>query len=660
MASSEGSSAVTASPEKSTAASGRSGGAATADSYIGSLISLTSKSEIRYEGVLYTINTEESSIGLRNVRSFGTEGRKKDGQQIPASDKIYEFILFRGSDIKDLQVKSSVPAQPAQPAAIHNDPAIIQSHYTRPPPPTTASMPSFASGPATSPLTADLPPAHATQFGSGLQQRAPFQSNLPLYQPGSALPSWGPQTAQPPAANGSGLTLPPVYWQGYYPTTGFPHMQPAQLQQPQLQQHQIPQPQLQQPSLIRAPPGVSIPSTLQYPGLNTGSQGLPQNLPELPPFVQLGSTSALNLSSVSLPTNVAPTPAGVSTGTDTNPINLAPNKPPATSISGFSPNLGAGISMSMPLEPSAPSLSTNKPASLLSQNVPQALPTVEPSVPLVTPGQLLQAIHATTSTVPSSSSVPVQTSSREVDIKAVEISEKAEPKSFEMNRSGHILSEPVESKKDEPLLPEPPVQVPAETKEPLLPSPMTAPYKTGGGASSYVHHHNYNNYRGRGRGRGPSAFSRQVTKFTEDFDFTAMNEKFNKDEVWGHLGKSKAHGESDDFEGDEVLDDEESETDKPVYVKDDFFDSLSCTSLDQNSRNGRPKFSEQLKIDTETFGNFPRHHRSMHMRGGGRGPRGGYRGGGSGRGGSYYNNRGYGAYNPGRGSRGTNYNNHTS
>lgn len=354
---------------------------------------------------------------------------------------------------------------------------ISQSHYTRPTPPTTASMPSFASGPATSPLTADLPPAHATQFGSGLQQRAPFQSNLPLYQPGSALPTWGPQTAQPPAANGSGLTLPPVYWQGYYPTTGFPHMQPAQLQQPQLQQHQIPQPQLQQPSLIRAPPGVSIPSTLQYPGLNTGSQGLPQNFPELPPFVQLGSTSALNLSSVSLPTNVAPTPAGVSTGTDTNPINLAPNKPPATSISGFSPNLGAGLSMSMPLEPSAPSLSTNKPASLLSQNVPQALPTVEPSVPLVTPGQLLQAIHATASTVPPSSSVPVQTSSREVDIKAVEISEKAEPKSFEMNRSGPILSEPVESKKDEPLLPEPPVQAPAETKEPLLPSPMTAPYK---------------------------------------------------------------------------------------------------------------------------------------------------------------------------------------
>ena len=90
--------------------------------YIGSRISLISKSEIRYEGILYVINTEESTIALQNVRSFGTEGRTKP--DVPSSDEVYDFIIFRGEDIKDLTVLEGSTTKPSQ-RAVLEDPAVV-------------------------------------------------------------------------------------------------------------------------------------------------------------------------------------------------------------------------------------------------------------------------------------------------------------------------------------------------------------------------------------------------------------------------------------------------------------------------------------------------------------------------------------------------------
>eukprot|EP00798_Chlamydomonas_sp_ICE-L_P003356 gene3356-13386_t len=100
--------------------------------YIGSPISLISKADIRYEGILYHISMEEGSITLHNVRIFGTEGRK-DGPQVPASVEVYEFIVFKGDDIKDLtriQANLRIAAgEPGQP--LH---ALSQVHLQQQPP----------------------------------------------------------------------------------------------------------------------------------------------------------------------------------------------------------------------------------------------------------------------------------------------------------------------------------------------------------------------------------------------------------------------------------------------------------------------------------------------------------------------------------------------
>ncbi|CDH59253.1 predicted protein [Lichtheimia corymbifera JMRC:FSU:9682] len=88
--------------------------------YIGSKISLVSKSDIRYVGILHSIDPTNATLSLEQVVSYGTEGRRGD-MSLPPSDTVFSLIVFRGSDIKDLQVFEA--------------PTHTKNSYHHPPPP---------------------------------------------------------------------------------------------------------------------------------------------------------------------------------------------------------------------------------------------------------------------------------------------------------------------------------------------------------------------------------------------------------------------------------------------------------------------------------------------------------------------------------------------
>ncbi|KAI9323820.1 Lsm14 N-terminal [Dichotomocladium elegans] len=81
--------------------------------YVGSRISLVSKSGIRYIGILNALDPQNATLSLKEVVSQGTEGRRggNPADEIPPSDTVFKYIVFRGSDIKDLSVFDLPPQQ---------------------------------------------------------------------------------------------------------------------------------------------------------------------------------------------------------------------------------------------------------------------------------------------------------------------------------------------------------------------------------------------------------------------------------------------------------------------------------------------------------------------------------------------------------------------
>ncbi|KAJ9653306.1 hypothetical protein H2198_007495 [Neophaeococcomyces mojaviensis] len=219
------------------------------DHLIGQRFSLISKSEIRYVGTLHEINPGQSTIALENVFSFGTEDRQV-ANYVPPSQQKFEYIVFRGSDVKDIKIEEE-PTEEAKPSQPPNDPAILNSSRPAPSQPAPQGPPSNRGEspfpPPNYPPPAQYggfyPPPPPGQFGRGY---GPPPGN---FGPGPGFPPYGP----PPGYFG-----PPG--QGFPPGPNrFPH----------------------QPSAPIGPPGPRPPPPAQQPPA-AGPISAPKQTPELP------------------------------------------------------------------------------------------------------------------------------------------------------------------------------------------------------------------------------------------------------------------------------------------------------------------------------------------------------------------------------------------
>ncbi|XP_059299816.1 protein decapping 5-like [Lycium ferocissimum] len=591
-----------------------------ADSYIGSLICLITKSDIRYEGFLFHLDAHESTIGLRNVKSYGTEGRKKDGPQISPSDKIYEYIFFRGSDIKDLQVISSPPPQST--SVVPDDPAIIQTHFPNPTPSTMGMA---------SPGAAQV--ADVSTSAPSMLPVAPFQVNLPPnpLPPSSSL--WG-SSLPPPPVNINGTAV-PNYWPGLVGSSGgVSHFQQQRFPPPpQSLVASLPIQQQVQHQNVNALAGGSSLAAQRHPLLLPISNASPNLFPAVPsPSGQSNpgqpAKPVFNLSSIPMPNNASralPTVAVDSCPRTVSSLEAELNANAILAAVSEEPNSVIGTSDSFPttsqtvssiVDTKGASLSNLSRLSLLTPEVQSGMKDSSSSRSMQTPNFDVHTVQATVSEpLPSASteetlkSLPKSTTKTAYrDTLSAHHNSRVPTHRGNMPNGGAVYTHQSYRK-----------HASGRGNGFIGAAPHARQSNMGMGRENVpngVPQRNHHNVGSQFRGRGAKN-PHVVKRFSEDFDFEAMNEKFNKKEVWEFLGRSNKAESVDGIGYEKEMDDSDAEDEtgdgsakhdyKPVYCKDDFFDSLSCHTLDRES--GKVKFSEQRKIDVETFGEIQKNQR---------------------------------------------------
>lgn len=94
-------------------------------------------------------------------------------------------------------------------------------------------------------------------------------------------------------------------------------------------------------------------------------------------------------------------------------------------------------------------------------------------------------------------------------------------------------------------------------------------------------------------------------EFTEEFDFEESNKKLDLAKVAAEMIEQQEHNVADKVEGTETV------LPKAAYDKaKDFFDEISCESLERRSAGGQPKRMDremrekQKQLNLETFGSM--------------------------------------------------------
>ncbi|WEW55854.1 hypothetical protein PRK78_001287 [Emydomyces testavorans] len=562
--------------------------------FIGRRFSLISKSDIRYVGTLHEINPEASTIALENVISHGTEGRRGNpSEEIAPSASVYEYIVFRGSDVKDISFADEQrDNQPPEPPQMPNDPAILGSS-SRPGPPQGTGR--------GQPNQFPQPPHQAPP-------RFPQQPPFPGYYNG-----YGQRFGPPGFPPGPGFpSVPYAAPQGWYPPPGqgFPQ-QPGQFAPSQMSGGP---PQLQQGQQLRS----------------GGQRGpIAPNVPKPTSELPVGEKPASKPSSK--PATPVPTPGSAGAA---GPLGGIVQKPDVKQIQPR-PSESSAAAGAAPLAPTtngtiAPSKPVQSPLSNAPKTervipaIPISTPATKPPVPLTTGAPVSggAAAQATPQSARTTSAAMQEATRAATAAVAAAMAKLPQPSSGQAKpQSGEAAVESVTKKVGD--------MKPFENERPAR-----------GG------HQNTRGGRGH-RGGYHQPHVKKVEVPATDFDFESANAKFNKQDVAKEAiasGSPLAESEEKGINGVGATNGANGTAATSVtnlatgvaYDKSSsFFDNLSSEARDREDGVRRGRRGEEEKKNMETFGQGS-------VDGG---YRGGYRGRGRGRG----FGRGRGSYGRGHG-----------